>query len=302
MSVHHELLLSPSVQRRSDGVASFVSAGIEADEKVVAFLGDRTADLVQAAVGPSPLLAVHSAQDRPLLPAVAMHLIHGLVESAREEQRKIRIIGEMLDTSPWWAWRRYEAAVNLRTPPDTALMCVYDEGALPADVVEDLLATHQFGGRSVAHAPNPAYRDPLEVVSGAPDPPPHPCEASRPLVEVVDPSPAEARALVHRTGEATALEPGAVTDLALATSEIVANAAQYGLPPVSVRVWAADDEVVVGVTDRGPGPTDPLLGLGPTARRPGGLGLWISHQLVEVAHSHRPEGFTVTLRLASQAG
>jgi hypothetical protein len=48
------------------------------------------------------------------------------------------------------------------------------------------------------------------------------------------------------------------------------------------------------VTDTGPGPTDPLVGLLPPDPRtdPGpGLGLWLINQLVDLTHRHHPDGY-----------
>ena len=48
------------------------------------------------------------------------------------------------------------------------------------------------------------------------------------------------------------------------------------------------------------GPSDPLVGLLPpdplTGPGPGPrLGLWLSHQLVDLAHRHDPDGYTIRL-------
>ena len=60
------------------------------------------------------------------------------------------------------------------------------------------------------------------------------------------------------------------------------------------------DRVTVTVTDTGRGPSDPLVGLLPPGplNGPGPgpcLGLWLSHQLVDVAHRHDPDGYTIRL-------
>jgi anti-sigma regulatory factor (Ser/Thr protein kinase) len=67
---------------------------------------------------------------------------------------------------------------------------------------------------------------------------------------------------------------------------------------VSLRAWAAPGRVVVAVSDAGPGPADPLVGLvaPPPGTRTSGLGLWIAHELCEaVALSVTADGFTVRL-------
>jgi anti-sigma regulatory factor (Ser/Thr protein kinase) len=84
--------------------------------------------------------------------------------------------------------------------------------------------------------------------------------------------------------------------LILATNEAVANAIVHGQPPVVLRIWAQADRVTVTVTDTGTGPTDPFVGLLPSApTSDGGLGLWISHQLIDVAHRRHAHGYTVRL-------
>ena len=77
-----------------------------------------------------------------------------------------------------------------------------------------------------------------------------------------------------------------------------------------LRLWAQPHWVTVTVTDTGPGPTDPLVGLLPPdpandrhpdhghGHRPGhalGLGLWLSHQLLDVTHRRHPDGYTIRL-------
>jgi anti-sigma regulatory factor (Ser/Thr protein kinase) len=76
----------------------------------------------------------------------------------------------------------------------------------------------------------------------------------------------------------------------------------HGRPPTLLRLWAQPDRVTVTVTDTGPGHSDPLVGLLPPdpVNGPGPgpgprLGLWLSHQLVDVAHRHHADGYTIRL-------
>ena len=67
----------------------------------------------------------------------------------------------------------------------------------------------------------------------------------------------------------------------------------HGHPPVVLRLWAQPGRVTATVTDTGDGPTDPFVGLLPAGHpdQPPddrGLGLWISHQLVDVTHRRYP--------------
>jgi anti-sigma regulatory factor (Ser/Thr protein kinase) len=55
--------------------------------------------------------------------------------------------------------------------------------------------------------------------------------------------------------------------------------------------------MLVAVTDHGPGPGNPYVGLLPsTGSATAGLGLWLAHQLCDyVAFDREPAGFTVRL-------
>lgn len=125
-------------------------------------------------------------------------------------------------------------------------------------------------------------------------------ERTAPAVELADPSPATARATVAGFARHHRLPTGEIDKLVFATHEAVTNALMHGRPPTLLRVWAQTDRVTVTVTDTGPGlsdplvgllPPDPLIGPGPGPR----LGLWLSHQLVDVAHRHDPDGYTIRL-------
>ena len=85
----------------------------------------------------------------------------------------------------------------------------------------------------------------------------------------------------------------------LATSEAVANAILHGQRPIVLRIWEQPDRMIVTVTDTGTGPVDPFAGLLPPPDSSGsGLGLWISHQLVDITHRRHPGGYTVRMTAA----
>jgi anti-sigma regulatory factor (Ser/Thr protein kinase) len=132
---------------------------------------------------------------------------------------------------------------------------------------------------------------------------PDPIEQTPPVVELVDPSPATARATVKWFAHQW-LPSQEIDKLVFATHEAVTNALRHGRPPTVLRLWAQPGRVTVTVTDAGPGPTDPLVGLRPSDPPasaaddlPAGpaLGLWLIHQLVDVARRSDPGGYTIRL-------
>jgi anti-sigma regulatory factor (Ser/Thr protein kinase) len=149
--------------------------------------------------------------------------------------------------------------------------------------------------------PNPAYVEPHRFVRELPVAAPDPLEAGEPAIELHDVRRAHAvRAAVRELG-APQFESEPLEDLIIAVGEVTSNAIAHGVAPVSVRVWAADGRLVITVSDRGRGPTDPTVGfLPPRPLREGGYGLWIARQYSDrLDISSGPEGCTV--RMVAQA-
>jgi anti-sigma regulatory factor (Ser/Thr protein kinase) len=128
------------------------------------------------------------------------------------------------------------------------------------------------------------------------DAPPDEVEACPPAAELLDPSPSTARTAVGAFAIHSKLPPHEVENVVIATHEAVSNARRHGRPPVLLRLWVQPGRFTVTVTDTGPGPANPFLGLLPPDHPHGtGLGLWISHQLVDMTHRRHRDGYTVRM-------
>ena len=228
--------------------------------------------------------------------AVDVHLAAGA--------ERVRIVSALPTTGDdpvsWQPWARYEAYL------DVALvhcpiwqLCLFDERtAGPLALAHALrchthLATARDGHQEVADRPPPSelLDELLFVDEPATGPGP-------PLAQLVDPSPTSARHLARDLAAAALLDGDDADGLVSAVSEIVTNAHLHGRGPVELCAWRADSEVVVTVTDRGDGPSDPTVGLAPAVRRPGegGFGLWIASQVCRSVTLHRqPGAFAVRL-------
>jgi anti-sigma regulatory factor (Ser/Thr protein kinase) len=213
---------------------------------------------------------------------------------------QIRITGDVPHPGggvPWEWWARYEAAVNeLYDEFPMYGLCPYDTRTASPEVLEDVRRTHTHVVSADGHRlPSAAYQKSREFLATAVTPWADPIGASTPALELSDPSPARARDAIGVLQATAALDQEDLAGLLLSVSEAVSNAIMHGRPPVRLRAWAEPGRIVVTVTDGGLGPADPVAGLMP-AGGPGGLGLWLSHQLCAYVSLWRgPEGFSIRM-------
>ncbi|SDY37187.1 Anti-sigma regulatory factor (Ser/Thr protein kinase) [Modestobacter sp. DSM 44400] len=178
------------------------------------------------------------------------------------------------------------------------------DGLGPEDVAR---ATHPFlltGGGVVA---NPDYREPGGLLTElqravVPDP----LEVTEPVLSLIDLDDMRVmRRSVHRALADSDLDQDTVEDFVLAIDEIVANAAEHGVPPVDVRLWSGMGRLLCSITDRGACFDDPLAGYGPAHgdMAVGGMGLWLARRSVDslVAAPAEESGGGCTVRLVVNA-
>jgi anti-sigma regulatory factor (Ser/Thr protein kinase) len=197
-------------------------------------------------------------------------------------------------------WDRYEAAVNTvwHDFPVWGL-CLYDITTTPPAVLDVVERTHpRIVSPSGQRRENSRYQD-TRMFEGLPYET-DPLEAFPPVAQLVNRPAADARSALVRIAGGRVPGP-IVQDLLIGVTEALTNAQCYGGPPATVRIWAADDRIVVTIHDTGSGPADRLAGLIPMPSnaldRHLGMGLWVMHQLdIEVALRRTGDGFTVRLR------
>ena len=177
-------------------------------------------------------------------------------------------------------YRRLEAAVNLvfaEHPVD--VLCPYDAGALPADLLDIALHTHGAVLSGGAAAPNDRFDDPSVVLADLATVVSPPSGAT--TLDCLSTSDvAEARRLVRKRGAEVGLGPDAVDDMALAVTEVLTNALVHGAPPAMLHLYDAGTTWVCHVQDSGREPVDLLTGLLPPSEPSDhGYGLWLARQL-----------------------
>ena len=124
-----------------------------------------------------------------------------------------------------------------------------------------------------------------------------PAPADRPIVDLVDPTPSEARHAVVAAVPEDRLTLQQTAGLELAVSEVVTNAIVHGRSPVVVRAWLLTaGGVAVTVRDAGPGPVRQPDDTLPSSDADGGRGWWICRRSVDVIDGRVDgDGFVVRL-------
>ncbi|MDI1464139.1 sensor histidine kinase [Catellatospora sp. KI3] len=297
----HEAAFYDSDEQFLAVVLPFLRDGVAAGEPTVSLFGERNQDLVRKAMGTDSGVVFIDGGPHYLRPAVAIKRHRQMLSDyVAAGAVQIRIAGDVPHPGvgvPWEWWARYEAAAN-EVYDDFPMygLCPYDTRTAPPQVLEQARRTHTHlvsaDGRREASS---TYQEPRDFLANAVTPWTQPLEAQPPLVELRDPEVGQARRAVIALQATALLADDDLNGLVVSTSEAVTNGLLYGRGPVLVRAWAVPGRIVVTVTDRGPGPADPAAGLLP-GPGPGGLGLWLAHQLCAYVSLRRgPDGFTLAL-------
>lgn len=302
----HQALLYGDDDELLAAVVPFVERGVADGEPTTVSLDPRLARMVRAALDPAVRAGVvfvpnDQQYDRPAstIRATRETFDHYLAGGAP----RIRVVGAVPHPgtgAAWQPWARYEAFANeaFARYPLWAL-CPYDTRTTPPSVLEDALLTHTHVATSHqgCHR-NPRFQDPVAFLRDHLDYPDEPIEHTAPDLLLVDPAVVEARHALAHLAAATELDDLAIGGLITSVSEVTTNARIHGGPPVVVRAWAERDRILVSVSDCGPGPADPHVGLTAVDRSAGegGIGLWLVHQLCdEVTMRRNADGFRIRL-------
>jgi anti-sigma regulatory factor (Ser/Thr protein kinase) len=289
----HRALIYGERGRFVDGVGAFVREGLDGGERVlVAMPLEKVGWLRDGLGGDADAVDVWDAEDLyarhgPMLRA----LMEYLERHASSAQGRVRVVAEQRlaqrTRADVRAYMRYEAAANVAYRGHAvSVLCPYDAQALPEGIVQDALRTHPIvltpGGARCSEL----FTEPRSFVRERTSVRPPPPDAAGCALERLEDI-GTARELVRTRGEAAGLAPRDVEDMVLAAGEVAANALVHGRPPRTVWCYADDGALVCHVHDAGAGPSDPLVGYMPPARRSREAhGLWVAHQLcgiVEVA-------------------
>ena len=286
----HDALFFDSPGQLTDVAVPFLLEGLAAGEAAVVATSSGTANLLREAVDGDPRVHVIERGDvyRARTPTAITTFRRLAEQHAADGVKRVRVVGEV-DFGPterdWLEWQRYESVINdaLAEWPLWGL-CVFDTQRLPAPLIESALRTHSTLVTDGDRAPNPEFADPADYLRSLPVPG-EPLEDTAPRLAAPDVS--DFIGLRHAVAAELDRVPAprdAVEDFLLAVDEMTSNAMRHGGPPVSLRLWVADDRIVCTISDHGPGWDDPFAGYGPAHGEDlsrGGMGLWLARQLCD---------------------
>jgi anti-sigma regulatory factor (Ser/Thr protein kinase) len=303
-SFRHEALLYAGEEDFADRVGGFVRDGIDAGEPILVAVGAAKIELLRRALGGSARWVKFvdidelGANPARILPAwrtfAAPHLAAGRpVRGVGEPVSPRRSAAELVEC------HRHEALLNLAFDGGGAwwLICPYDTGSLPEDVIAEARCTHPLIWSERHGQPSAEYRGPFAsaepFVTPLPDPPTAAEETAFALGEL-----RAVRAIAADAARGWGLPEARVADLILAAGEVASNSVRHGGGGGSMRIWFDGEAAVCEIRDAG-FIEEPLAGREPPhPGAGGGYGLWLANQvcdLVQVRSS--PAGTTVRLHV-----
>jgi anti-sigma regulatory factor (Ser/Thr protein kinase) len=308
----HDAMLYDSTEELLATAVPFLRAGLESGEAaVVAVAPDRAPALRDALGGDPRVQVVDREQIYDLRAPAAIAAFRRMAEEhTASGAPRVRVLGQV-DCGPtprdWLEWERYESVINRALVGwDIWGVCAFDTRELPESVLHSAVRTHPFLVTSTSRVPSPAFTEPAPYLRSLPVPD-EPLERTPPRLTATDVS--DFIGLRHAVAaELTEVpaRPEVIEDFLLAVDEMTSNALRHGRPPVSLRLWTAEDRLVCTIADGGPGWDDPFAGYGPAHGADlsrGGMGLWLARQLCDhvdlAGGAHHPGTGPVNVRLTT---
>ena len=264
-------------------VGRYLEEGISREERVLAVVSPARMERLRDDLGPDAHRVDFGDAREAYSPQ--WHVFRAVLDTFAEAPgRRLRVVAEqdLGARSPAEVrdYRRLEAAVNVvfRDHPLT-LLCPYDAGTLPPELVDVGRLSHSSMLDGEGFRPNGQYADPAAVLHGLSAVTPVPAGAA--TLRCDGPADvAAARRFVRDHAAPAGVDVEAVDDLVLAVTEVLTNALAHGEPARRLHLYDGGATWICHVHDSGPGPSDPFAGFAPpTVPSEYGYGLWLARQL-----------------------
>ena len=285
----HEALFYAGDDEFVECCARFVRDGVESGEAVLVVVDARKIGLLRQALdGDCDGALFADMAEVGANPARIIPVWWDFVDAHASDRRRVRGIGEPIHPGRSPAelseCQRHEGLLNVAFENGTPwlLLCPYDTESLAPEVIEEARRTHPYVsdesscGASDAYAGTPQLAAPFD----APLPPAPPdCDELQFDAYTLR----DLRRLVAERAAEGGLGRQRTADVLVAVGEAAANSVRHGGGRGTLRVWREPGVLVCEVSDAGR-LDRPLAG----RRRPagdavGGRGLWLVHQLTDLA-------------------
>ena len=301
----HEALFYGGLDGFIEGTSAFVKEGLESGEPTLVVAGARKLAALRAELGTdADLVQFADMGDVGLNPARIIPAWVDFLARSAPDGGRVRGIGE-----PIWPERspdelvecqRHESLLNVAFADSSGwwLLCPYDVGDLPSDVLDDARHSHPYLWQDGVHTNSSTYRD-LEAAAKPFDVPLPPRPAGHQLIILDVANLHHVREVVARAARSHGLDEGRTADLVLSVNELAGNSLRHGGGSGSVRIWAAERTLICEIEDSGR-LDKPLAGRErPLTDRENGFGLWLVNQLCDLVQVRTFEkGTVVRLHMA----
>jgi anti-sigma regulatory factor (Ser/Thr protein kinase) len=289
----HEALIYRDSDEFLAATLAFLHEGLEVGEPALVAVSRANTALLEGELG-SDAEAVRFADMESLgrNPARIVPFWRDFVD--RHGGRPARGVGE-----PIWPGRgadevdecqRHESLLNLAFASAAAwsLLCPYDGGGLPDDVLESVSHSHAVVAHDGVSEPSADFEAHVDCYAGE--------LSDRPSgtagFEFGRADLAEVRRRVEESAEAVGISSLDVAALVVAASELAANSVAHGGGAGTLRIWTEPGKLLIEIHDGGR-IEEPLVGrLHPTTTQRGGRGLWIANQLCDLVQIRSGEDGT----------
>jgi anti-sigma regulatory factor (Ser/Thr protein kinase) len=283
--VHRALVYSGEGEFLAAAVP-FLRAGLTADETVLVAGPPHRLDVVRRALGAdaAPMLFIDVADwyRHPVRTIAAYDEF-----MRRQAPRRVRALAELdLAGMPWdevSEWIRYEAIVNTIFGTSGArALCAYRRQTAQPGLLAEVRRTHTELLEDGRPRPSSAYTDPGRVFAEF-DREPLRLPAAFDSLPIESADLHGVRRFVAGHAARHGLPAAALNGLLVGVTELATNAVKHGTPPMAVRIWAEDGELICEVADCGWWWPPATLGfVPPAAATSGGFGLWGVRMLTDV--------------------
>ncbi|MBO2448830.1 sensor histidine kinase [Actinomadura barringtoniae] len=297
----HKALMYESEPEFVAAAVNFIQDGEALGEPTMAVVSRRKIEMLRAAT--TATVEYIDAEGWYTSPGATLGAYYRRVQQHRGPGR-LRLVGEPIWTgrSPLQVreWKRYEAVANLTFASCPAwILCPYDTGALPDDIVAAASCTHPdvvVGGVSHRSA---AYQDPAEFARSCDRTPLAPPGADVAALPIIPGGLTRVRGFLAAESTLRGLGGDRMEDLVIAANEAATNVVEHGGRRGRVRIWTDHGDLVCDVVDEGGRLDDPLAGhLPPPPRATSGHGLWLIRQLCDLVEIRdEPGGVIVRMRM-----